>query len=124
MSIGNTRRSSTLLSFLSNRVVPTSTQIGPWLDLREYEGDIVFVLNYESPPGISTLLFTFSESDEASGSNSSTLTNHETQRGVNDSEAIIFKVDEIKRYARVTARVLRSGTAAASVTALARKKYT
>jgi len=122
MGIGNTRRSSTVLSFLSNRLVSSSLQSGPWLDLREYEGDIVFILDYESP-GSSQYTFTFSESDDGSGSNSSNFKVRTTNRGGEDTELIIFKVDELKRYARVTARS-SGGAGAVSITALARKKYT
>ena len=124
MSIGNTRRTYTVLSFAPNDVVAAdSNETG--VDLQDYEGDITLILDAEA--GGSGVTYAVKVQDSADNSTFADVTDAAfTTTTANTAlvESLVVNSDEIKRYARVVITVAGgTGAGAVSVTGLARKKY-
>lgn len=124
MSIGNTRRTLTVLSFAPNDVV-TATGNETGVDLRDYEGDITMILDAEA--GGSDITYAVKVQDSADNSSFADVTDLAfTTTTANTAlvETLTVNTDEIRRYARVVITVAGgTGAGAVSVTALGRKKY-
>ena len=124
MSIGNTRRTLTVLSFAPNDVV-TATGNETGVDLRDYEGDITMILDAEA--GGSDITYAVKVQDSADNSSFADVTDLAfTTTTANTAlvETLTVNTDEIRRYARAVITVAGgTGAGAVSVTALGRKKY-
>ena len=124
MSIGNTRRTLTVLSFAPNDVV-TATGNETGVDLLDYEGDITLILDAEA--GGSGITYAVKVQDSADNSTFADVTDAAfTTTTANTAlvETLTVNSDEIKRYARAVITVAGgTGAGAVSVTALGRKKY-
>ena len=124
MSIGNTRRTYTVLSFAPNDVVAAdSNETG--VDLQDYEGDITLILDAEAGgSGITYAVKVQDSSDNSSFADVSGAAFTTTTANTALVETLTVNTDEIKRYARVVITVAGgTGAGAVSVTALGRKKY-
>jgi predicted methyltransferase len=124
MSIGNTRRTYTVLSFAPNDVVAAdSNETG--VDLQDYEGDITLILDAEA--GGSGVTYAVKVQDSADNSSFADVTDLAfTTTTANTAlvESLVVNTDEIRRYARVVIDVTGSSPAGAvSVVGLGRKKY-
>ena len=124
MSIGNTRRTYTVLSFAPNDVVAAdSNETG--VDLQDYEGDITLILDAEA--GGSGVTYAVKVQDSADNSTFADVTDAAfTTTTANTAlvESLVVNTDEIRRYARVVIDVTGSSPAGAvSVVGLGRKKY-
>lgn len=125
MSIGNTRRETTLLSLIPNDVV-TATVTGSAVDLQDYEGDIAAVLDAEAGGASVTYAVKFTESDTSGGTYTDVSDGAFTTTAANTAsvETISINTDEIKRYVKVVVTVAGgTGAGAVSVTALGIKKH-
>lgn len=124
MSIGNTRRTFSVLSFAPNDVV-TATGNETGVDLQDYEGDITLVLDAEA--GGSGITYAVKIQDSADNSTFADVTDAAfTTTTANTAlvETLVINSDEIKRYARAVITVAGgTGAGALSVTGLGRKKY-
>ena len=124
MSIGNTRRTLTVLSFAPNDVV-TATGNETGVDLRDYEGDITMILDAEA--GGSDITYAVKVQDSADNSSFADVTDLAfTTTTANTAlvETLTVNTDESRRYARAVITVAGgTGAGAVSVTALGRKKY-
>jgi len=124
MSIGNTRRTLTVLSFAPNDVV-TATGNETGVDLRDYEGDITMILDAEA--GGSGITYAVKVQDSADNSSFADVTDLAFTTTTADTalvETLTVNTDEIRRYARAVITVAGgTGAGAVSVTALGRKKY-
>jgi len=124
MSVGNTRRTMTVLSFAPNDVV-TATGNETGVDLQDYEGDITLILDAEA--GGSGVTYAVKVQDSSDNSTFADVTDAAfTTTTANTAlvESLVVNSDEIKRYARVVITVAGgTGAGAVSVTGLARKKY-
>ena len=124
MSIGNTRRTLTVLSFSPNDVV-TATGNETGVDLLDFEGDITLILDAEA--GGSGITYAVKVQDSADNSTFADVTDAAfTTTTANTAlvETLVVNTDEIKRYARAVITVAGgTGAGAVSVTALGRKKY-
>ena len=124
MSIGNTRRTLSVLSFAPNDVV-TATGNETGVDLLEFEGDITLVLDAEA--GGSGITYAVKIQDSADNSTFADVTDAAfTTTTANTAlvETLTVNTDETKRYARAVITVAGgTGAGAVSVTALGRKKY-
>ena len=124
MSIGNTRRAVSLLSFLPNDVV-ASTADGTGIDLQDYEGDMTLVLDAEAGGASITYAVKVQDSpDDVSYTDVSGAAFTTTGANTALAETLTVNTDEINRYARVSITVAGgTGTGAVSVSALAAPKY-
>jgi len=124
MSIGNTRRTLTVLSFAPNDVV-TATGNETGVDLLDYEGDITLILDAEAGgSGITYAVKVQDSSDDHTYGDVSDAAFTTTTANTALVETLVVNTDEIKRYARVVITVAGgTGAGAVSVTALGRKKY-
>ena len=124
MSIGNTRRAVSLLSFLPNDVV-ASTADGTGIDLQDYEGDMTLVLDAEAGGASITYAVKVQDSpDDVSYTDVSGAAFTTTGADTALAETLTVNTDEINRYARVSITVAGgTGTGAVSVSALAQPKY-
>ena len=124
MSVGNTRRSLTVLSFAPNDVV-TATGNETGVDLQDYEGDITLILDAEA--GGASITYAVKVQDSSDNSTFADVSGAAfTTTDANSAlvESLVVNSDEIKRYARVVITVAGgTGAGAVSVTGLARKKY-
>jgi|TARA_R100000084_G_scaffold2959_1_gene1374 hypothetical protein len=124
MSIGNTRRTLSVLSFAPNDVV-TATGNETGVDLIDYEGDITMILDAEA--GGSGITYAVKVQDSADNSSFADVSGAAFTTTSADTalvETLTVNSDEIKRYARVVITVAGgTGAGAVSVTALGRKKY-
>lgn len=124
MSIGNTRRTLSVLSFAPNDVV-TATGNETGVDLIDYEGDITMTLDAEA--GGSGITYAVKVQDSADNSSFADVSGAAFTTTSADTalvETLTVNSDEIKRYARVVITVAGgTGAGAVSVTALGRKKY-
>ena len=124
MSIGNTRRTLTALSFAPNDVVTASSN-ETGVDLLDYEGDITLILDAEA--GGASITYAVKVQDSSDNSTFADVTGAAfTTTTANTAlvETLTVNTDEIKRYARVVITVAGgTGAGAVSVTALGRKKY-
>ena len=123
MSIGNTRRTMTVLSFAPNDVVAAdSNETG--VDLQDYEGDITLILDAEAGgSGVTYAVKVQDSSDNSTFADVSGAAFTTTTANTALVESLTVNTDEIKRYARVVIDVTGSGTGAVSVVGLGRKKY-
>ena len=124
MSIGNTRRTLSVLSFAPNDVVAAdSNETG--VDLQDYEGDITLILDAEA--GGSSITYAVKVQDSSDNSTFTDVSGAAfTTTTANTAlvESLVVNSDEINRYARVVITVAGgTGAGAVSVTGLARKKY-
>ena len=111
MSIGNTRRATTLLTFIGNDVT-ASTKTGSAVDLQDYEGDIALSLDAEA--GGSGITYAV----KLTGAFTTTTANTALV------EQLVVNSDEIKRFIKCVVTVAGgSGTGAVSVLGLAAPKY-
>ena len=124
MSIGNTRRTLTVLSFAPNDVV-TATGNETGVDLLDYEGDITMTLDAEAGgSGVTYAVKVQDSSDNSTFGDVSGAAFTTTSADTALVETLTVNTDEIKRYARVVITVAGgTGAGAVSVTALGRKKY-
>ena len=124
MSVGNTRRTLTVLSFAPNDVV-TATGNETGVDLQDYEGDMTLILDAEA--GGASITYAVKVQDSADNSTFADVSGAAfTTTDANSAlvESLVVNTDEIKRYARVVITVAGgTGAGAVSVTGLARKKY-
>ena len=124
MSIGNTRRTLTALSFAPNDVVAAdSNETG--VDLQDYEGDITLILDAEAGgSGVTYAVKVQDSSDNSTFADVSGAAFTTTTANTALVESLTVNTDEIKRYARVVIDVTGSGASGAvSVVGLGRKKY-
>lgn len=124
MSVGNTRRTMTVLSFAPNDVV-TATGNETGVDLQDYEGDITLILDAEAGgSGITYAVKVQDSSDNSTFTDVSGAAFTTTTANTALVESLVVNSDEINRYARVVITVAGgTGAGAVSVTGLARKKY-
>lgn len=124
MSIGNTRRTVTLLSLSANDVVAASAD-RTGIDLQDYEGDITAILDAEAGGASITYAVKIQDSDDnASFSDVSGLAFTTTAANTALRETLTINSDQVKRYIRASITVAGgTGTGAVSVSALAAKKY-
>lgn len=125
MSIGNTRRSTEVLSLIPNDVV-ASTKTGSAVDLQDYEGDLDCILDAEAGGGSVTYAVKFTESDTSGGSYTDVTDGAFTTTDANTAkvEKISINSDELKRYVKVVVTVAGgTGTGAVSVVAVGIKKH-
>ena len=124
MSIGNLRRTYTVLSFAPNDVV-TATSNGTGVDLQDYEGDITLTLDAEA--GGASITYAVKVQDSSDNSTFTDVSGAAfTTTTANTAlvESLVVNTDEINRYARVVITVAGgTGAGAVSVTALGQKKY-
>tara|TARA_R100000406_G_scaffold40478_1_gene27024 strand:- start:195 stop:572 length:378 start_codon:yes stop_codon:yes gene_type:complete len=124
MSIGNTRRTYTVLSFAPNDVVAADSNEAS-VDLQDYEGDITLILDAEA--GGSGVTYAVKVQDSADDSTFADVTDAAfTTTTANTAlvESLVVNTDEIRRYARVVIDVTGSSpSGAVSVVGLGRKKY-
>ena len=124
MSIGNTRRTLTVLSFAPNDVVAAdSNETG--VDLQDYEGDITLILDAEAGgSGVTYAVKVQDSSDNSTFADVSGAAFTTTTANTALVESLTINTDEIKRYARVVIDVTGSSpSGAVSVVGLGRKKY-
>tara|TARA_Y100000401_G_C8319289_1_gene224304 strand:- start:1342 stop:1722 length:381 start_codon:yes stop_codon:yes gene_type:complete len=125
MSIGNTRRGTTLVSLIANDVT-ASTKTGSAVDLQNYEGDLLAILDAEAGGSGVTYAVKFTESDTSGGSYTDVTSGAFTTTAANTAsvQSLIVNTDEIKRFVKVVVTVAGgSGTGAVSVSAVAMPKY-
>ena len=124
MSIGNTRRTLTVLSFAPNDVV-TATGNKTGVDLLDYEGDITMTLDAEAGgSGVTYAVKVQDSSDNSTFGDVSGAAFTTTSADTALVETLTVNTDEIKRYARVVITVAGgTGAGALSVVALGSKKY-
>ena len=124
MSIGNLRRTYTVLSFAPNDVV-TATSNETGVDLQDYEGDITLILDAEA--GGASITYAVKVQDSSDNSTFTDVSGAAfTTTTANTAlvETLVVNTDEINRYARVVITVAGgTGAGAVSVTALGQKKY-
>ena len=124
MSIGNTRRTLTALSFAPNDVVAAdSNETG--VDLQDYEGDITLILDAEAGgSGVTYAVKVQDSSDNSTFADVSGAAFTTTTANTALVESLTINTDEIKHYARVVIDVTGSSpSGAVSVVGLGRKKY-
>ena len=124
MSVGNLRRTYTVLSFAPNDVVTASSN-ETGVDLQDYEGDITLILDAEAGgAGITYAVKVQDSSDNATFTDVSGAAFTTTTANTALVESLVVNTDEINRYARVVITVAGgTGAGAVSVTALGQKKY-
>lgn len=125
MSIGNTRRATTLLTFIANDVT-ASTKTGSAVDLQDYEGDISLSLDAEAGGSGITYAVKLTEADTSGGSYTDVSGGAFTTTDANTAlvEQLIVNSDKTKRFIKCVVTVAGgSGTGAVSVLGLAAPKY-
>jgi len=125
MSIGNTRRATTLLTFIGNDVT-ASTKTGSAVDLQDYEGDIALSLDAEAGGSGITYAVKLTEADTTGGTYTDVSGGAFTTTTANTAlvEQLVVNSDEIKRFIKCVVTVAGgSGTGAVSVLGLAAPKY-
>ena len=124
MSVGNTRRTLTVMSFLPSDVVTASVD-GTGVDLRDYEGAITLILDAEA--GGSGVTYAVKVQDSDDNSTFGDVTDAAFTTPTADTalvESLVVDSNELKRYARVVVTVAGgTGAGAVSVTALGANKY-
>ena len=125
MSIGNTRRATTLLTFIGNDVT-ASTKTGSAVDLQDYEGDIALSLDAEAGGSGITYAVKLTEADTTGGTYTDVSGGAFTTTTANTAlvEQLVVNSDETKRFIKCVVTVAGgSGTGAVSVLGLAAPKY-
>lgn len=125
MSIGNTRRATTLLSLIPNAVA-ASTDTGSTVDLQDLEGDMECILDAAAGGQSVTYAVKLTHSLE-SGRNFDDVDNGAfttTAANTASVQKLTVNTDELRRFIRVEVTVAGgTGTGAVSVTALGQPKY-
>ena len=125
MSIGNTRRATTLLTFIANDVT-TATKTGSAVDLEDYEGDIALSLDAEAGGSGITYAVKLTECDTTDGTYTDLSGAAFTTTTANTAlvEQLIVNGDESKRFIKCVVTVAGgTGAGALSVLGLASPKY-
>jgi len=125
MSIGNTRRATTLLTFIGNDVT-TATKTGSAVDLQDYEGDIALSLDAEAGGSGITYAVKLTECDTTNGTYTDLSGAAFTTTTANTAlvEQLIVNSDEAKRFIKCVVTVAGgTGAGALSVLGLASPKY-
>lgn len=125
MSIGNTRRATTLLSLIPNDVT-ASTKTGSAVDLQDLEGDMECILDAEAGGSSVTYAVKLTESDTSGGSYTDVASGAFTTTAADTAsvQKLTVNTDEMKRFIKVVVTVAGgSGTGAVSVSALGQPKY-
>jgi len=125
MSIGNTRRATTLLTFIANDVT-ASTKTGSAVDLQDYEGDIALSLDAEAGGSGITYAVKLTESDTSGGTYTDVSGAAFTTTTANTAlvEQLVVNSDEAKRFIKCVVTVAGgTGAGALSVLGLASPKY-
>lgn len=125
MSIGNTRRATTLLTFIGNDVT-ASTKTGSAVDLQDYEGDIALSLDAEAGGSGITYAVKLTESDTSGGTYTDVSGAAFTTTTANTAlvEQLVVNSDETKRFIKCVVTVAGgTGAGAVSVLGLAAPKY-
>ena len=125
MSIGNTRRATTLLTFIANDVT-TATKTGSAVDLQDYEGDIALSLDAEAGGSGITYAVKLTECDTTDGTYADLSGAAFTTTTANTAlvEQLIVNSDESKRFIKCVVTVAGgTGAGALSVLGLASPKY-
>jgi hypothetical protein len=125
MSIGNTRRATTLLTFIANDVT-TATKTGSVVDLQDYEGDIALSLDAEAGGSGVTYAVKLTECDTTSGTYTDLSGAAFTTTDANTAlvEQLVVNSDEAQRFIKCVVTVAGgTGAGAVSVLGLAAPKY-
>ena len=125
MSIGNTRRATTLLSLIPNDVT-ASTKTGSAVDLQDLEGDMECILDAEAGGSSVTYAVKLTESNTSGGSYTDVASGAFTTTAADTAsvQKLTVNTDEMKRFIKVVVTVAGgSGTGAVSVSALGQPKY-
>ena len=125
MSIGNTRRATTLITFIANDVT-TATKTGSAVDLQDYEGDIALSLDAEAGGSGVTYAVKLTECDTTGGTYTdvagATFTTTDADTAL--VEQLVVNSDETKRFIKcVVTFAGGTGAGALSVLGLASPKY-
>jgi len=125
MSIGNTRRATTLLTFIANDVT-ASTKTGSAVDLQDYEGDIALSLDAEAGGSGVTYAVKLTECDTTGGTYTDVSGAAFTTTTANTAlvEQLVVNSDETQRFIKCVVTVAGgTGAGALSVLGLAAPKY-
>ena len=125
MSIGNTRRATTLLTFIANDVA-TATKTGSVVDLQDYEGDIALSLDAEAGGSGVTYAVKLTECDTTSGTYTDLSGAAFTTTDANTAlvEQLVVNSDKAQRFIKCVVTVAGgTGAGAVSVLGLAAPKY-
>jgi len=125
MSIGNTRRATTLLTFIANDVT-TGTKTGSAVDLQDYEGDIALSLDAEAGGSGVTYAVKLTECDTTGGTYTDVSGAAFTTTDADTAlvEQLVINSDETKRFIKCVVTVAGgTGAGALSVLGLASPKY-
>lgn len=125
MSIGNTRRATTLLTFVANDVT-AATKTGAVVDLEDYEGDVALGLDAEAGGSGVTYAVKVTECDTNNGTFTDVAGAAFTTTGANAAlvEQLVFNSDSTQRFIQCKVTVAGgTGTGAVSVLGLAAPKY-
>jgi len=125
MSIGNTRRATTLLTFIANDVT-TATKTGSVVDLQDYEGDIALSLDAEAGGSGVTYAVKLTECDTTSGTYTDLSGAAFTTTDANTAlvEQLVVNSDKAQRFIKCVVTVAGgTGAGAVSVLGLAAPKY-
>ena len=125
MSIGNTRRATTLLTFIANDVT-TATKTGSVVDLQDYEGDIALSLDAEAGSSGVTYAVKLTECDTTDGTYTDLSGAAFTTTDANTAlvEQLVVNSDKAQRFIKCVVTVAGgTGAGAVSVLGLAAPKY-
>ena len=124
MTIHNLGSKTTILGFIPNDVV-TATKTGSAIDLTNYEGDMVVLLDAEAGGSGVTYAVKLTASDTSGGTYTDVTGGAFTTTTANTLllEKIFVNVTDIKRFVKVVVTVVGTGTGAVSVIGLASNKY-
>ena len=125
MSIGNTRRATTLLTFIANDVT-ASTKTGSAVDLQDYEGDIALSLDAEAGGSGITYAVKLTECATTDGTYTDLSGAAFTTTTANTAlvEQLVVNSDEAERFIKCVVTVAGgTGTGAVSVLGLAAPTY-
>jgi len=124
MTIHNLGSKTTILGFIPNDVV-TATKTGSAIDLSNYEGDMVVLLDAEAGGSGVTYAVKLTASDTSGGTYTDVTGGAFTTTTANTLllEKIFVNVTDIKRFVKVVVTVVGTGTGAVSVIGLASNKY-
>lgn len=124
MTIHNLGSKTTILGFIPNDVV-TATKLGSAIDLTNYEGDMVVLLDAEAGGSGVTYAVKLTASDTTGGTYTDVTGGAFTTTTANTLllEKIFVNVTDIKRFVKVSVTVVGTGAGAVSVIGLASNKY-
>jgi hypothetical protein len=124
MTIQNLGSKTTILGFIPNDVV-TATKLGSAIDLTNYEGDMVVLLDAEAGGSGVTYAVKLTASDTSGGTYTDVTGGAFTTTTANTLllEKIFVNVTDIKRFVKVSVTVVGTGAGAVSVIGLASNKY-